>query len=197
VEKNKFTLAEHSHHIAALVCVVAIFVMVALSITETVKPIKIGQKTENKFTDQEFMFSFAYPENFKTKETIWGDSKIISIFPASINDQYDPRVIEVAYEKDRSPNLELDKTILALFPEKRRGQLKDIGRDGAEGYEIYLSEPEGTTIFSYFKANGNIYLLKFDQTYYGRSSNLIPVNNRLYTPTYYKILNSLDFTPDS
>lgn len=196
MEKNKFKLANYSHHIAAFVCVAVIFLVVALSITDTVKPIKFGQKPENTFADEEFKFTFAYPENFKTKETIFGDSKIISVFPASISDEYDPRVIEIAYERNRNPDLELDKIILSLFPEKKRGQLKDISRDEAEGYEVYLNEPEGTTIYSYFKANDNIYLLKFDQTYYGRSSNLIPINNRLYTPTYYKILNSLDFTPE-
>lgn len=177
-------------HIATVTIIV---IVLAISYLGVIKPIKIGASSDPQYRDLKCQFSFSLPPNYKVLEADIDNGRVVSVFPSLFQDQGDPRVVEIACEKDKNPSSSLEDLVLSIFPGKTKGNLKKIQSYKVEGFELQISNGGTTTLYSYYKANGNLYMIKFNESYYADANSTLPINNRPYLGAYYKILNSLDF----
>ena len=171
--------------------VVIIATTLLLSYLGIFKPITIGSSERQNYRDLEYSISFDYPNDFDSRIINDLNGRIVGVSPKILENQSDPRVIEVAYEKDLNPDKSLQDTIFTLFPNLKRSDLKQVASRKIEGFEFSIYDRDTTSIYSYYKANGNMYLIKFEESYYETDNALVPINNRLYLGAYYEILNSL------
>ena len=183
-----------SNERAKLIVVGAMAVIIVLSLAGLIKPIKVGESASNEYFDPDYKIAFDYPENFLAQISESGSQKYVQLFPSYLENELDPRIIEVVYDVDTNPDQALEKDIYTSFPESSRGNLRKIEIGKITGYQIQDSNSQETTVYSYAKSNGLIFVFKFNQSYYENNASA-QINNRPFLGAYYKILNSIDFDP--
>jgi hypothetical protein len=170
--------------------------VIVLSLAGFVKPVEIGKSASNRYSDRGYQIAFDYPKNYTARISESGSQKYMQIFPNHLESEIDPRIIEVVYDEDTNSEQPVEKNIYSSFPESSRNNLRKIQIGQAAGYQIQDSDAQETIIYSYVKSNGFIYLFKFTQSYYENNASA-QINNRSYLGAYYKVLNSVDFDPQT
>jgi hypothetical protein len=176
-----------------IVEVAVLAVVIVLSMAGITKPIKVRGEPTNKFTDPDYEVSFEYPQDFTVRSQETGGQKYLQVFPQYLENEADPNIVDIVYEEDTAPEQGVEKSIYVSFPESTRNSLRKINIGGITGYQIQETNSGETSIYSYIKHNGLVYLFKFNQSYFENNAPA-PLSNKNFLGAYYQILNSVNFT---
>lgn len=172
--------------------IVGLFVVIVFVVPNVwSKQFVMGSDTRNVYSDENGKISFKYPEDYQIDQSQNEELTMLDIYPdARSQDAVKP--IELFYEIDQNPEMSITDQILQANPQLTKNNLHRLKRGQSEGVQILNIGTSGEKeVFSYLKANGKIYILKFNQRIFSPESPLVLIDNTPFAPIYANILNSI------
>jgi len=164
-----------------------IVVAVIFALGDNVLNLRVMKST---FNDPTLGISFQYPADFRARETKSQDISFIDVYPA-FNEGFEPKFIEIVIAKDNEANVNLSDQIALALKETGSSRMTRLHNGPHEGIQFTRSTGTDRSIYTYYKANGNLMMVKLNQQFYDVANPLILINNSSYTGMYYSLLNSL------
>lgn len=181
--------SESIHNLVVLGLIIAICAIAIYALGVDLTNESSSRKT---YYDDSNGFSFKYPGNFVSQKISSIGIDIVEIYPSY---QYHgtSSLIEITCADDTDPRLTFQDELSSLREKVGNGQVTRLSKKDIPAIQVVKYESGERTITSYFKANGKIFALRMNQSYYDNSNPLVLNNNSLYTGVYFRILNSLSF----
>lgn len=169
----------------------AIIVAIVFALGDNVLNLRVMKKT---FSDQEIGISFEYPADFKVKATKSQNITFIDIYP-NYDEGFEPKFIEIVVAKDNEPNVNFSDQIALMLNRTGTSGMARVHKGEYKGVRFARSTGTDKSIYTYYKAGGNLIMVKFNQQFYDVSNPLILTNNSPFTGVYFSIINSLQIYP--
>jgi len=164
-----------------------IIVAIIFALGNDVLNLRVMKKT---FEDPDLGISFQYPADFASRTTKSDDITFIDVYP-NYNNRFEPKFIEIVVAKDNETNINFSDQIALMLNQTGSSRMSRVSKEIYNGVQFTRSTETDRSIYTYYEANGNLIMAKFNQQFYGVNNPLVLNNNSLYTGVYYSLINSL------